>query len=145
MEYCVTCHNPGSTDANSGNTVDMKVMIHKIHMGENLPSVQDGEPYIIWGFRDRPHDYSHIVYPQDLGNCQNCHVGSSTTDEFYPRCSFPTRATTGTSSPSKAACGSCHDDVISTTMPAGRPTIPLRQLSHPRANAPAASPRATSC
>ena len=39
MQECVTCHNPGSADANSGNTVDMTVMTHKIHYGENLPSV----------------------------------------------------------------------------------------------------------
>ena len=26
MQECVTCHNPGSADANSGNTVDMSVM-----------------------------------------------------------------------------------------------------------------------
>jgi len=109
VEYCVTCHNPGTTDANSGNSVDMKVMIHKIHMGENLPSVQDGEPYIIWGFRDRPHDYSHVVYPQDIRNCQNCHVGSSTTNDFYPDVQLSLQGDNWNIYPSMAACGSCHD------------------------------------
>ena len=109
VEYCVTCHNPGSTDANSGNSVDMKVMIHKIHMGENLPSVQAGEPYIIWGFRDRPHDYSHVVYPQDLRNCQNCHVGTGTTNEFYPDVQLSNQGDNWNEFPTMAACGSCHD------------------------------------
>ena len=31
VKYCVTCHNPGNTDANSGNTLDFTVMVHKIH------------------------------------------------------------------------------------------------------------------
>ena len=112
VEYCVTCHNPGTTDANSGNTVDLKVMVHKIHYGENLPSVQDGEPYIIWGFRDRPHDYSHVVLPQDIRNCQNCHVGTGTTNDFYPEVALSNQGDNWNEFPSRAACGSCHDDVV---------------------------------
>ena len=81
IEYCVTCHNAGSTDANSTNTVDMKVMIHKIHAGRNLPSVQDGGEYAIWGFRNSKHDYSHVAYPQDIRNCVNCHVGTGTVGD----------------------------------------------------------------
>ena len=68
VKYCVTCHNAGSTDANSTNTVDMKVMIHKIHMGRNLPTVQDGGEYAIYGYRDSKHDYSTLAYPQDIRN-----------------------------------------------------------------------------
>jgi OmcA/MtrC family decaheme c-type cytochrome len=42
MRECVVCHNPGSADTNSGNTVDMTVMTHKIHHGVDLPSVIAG-------------------------------------------------------------------------------------------------------
>ncbi|MEZ5566919.1 MAG: hypothetical protein R3E54_00925 [Halioglobus sp.] len=78
MAYCVTCHNAGSTDANSGNSVDMKVMIHKIHRGAALPSVEAGGEYAIYGFRDSKHDYSKLHYPQDIRNCVNCHAGTAT-------------------------------------------------------------------
>jgi OmcA/MtrC family decaheme c-type cytochrome len=63
VQYCVTCHNPGTVDPESTNTVDMKVMIHKIHMGANLPSVQEGQPYYIVGFRGSVNDYSNLHYP----------------------------------------------------------------------------------
>ncbi len=32
-QYCVMCHNPGTTDANSGNVLNMATMVHKIHAG----------------------------------------------------------------------------------------------------------------
>jgi OmcA/MtrC family decaheme c-type cytochrome len=104
VQYCVTCHNPGTTDAQSGNTVDLKVMIHKIHSGENLPSVEAGNPYIIYGFFNSANDFSEVVFPQDIRNrnCTKCHDGADpeTPDGYNPR-----------NVPTMEACGSCHDDV----------------------------------
>ncbi|UUO24371.1 OmcA/MtrC family decaheme c-type cytochrome [Colwellia sp. M166] len=100
--YCVTCHNPGTVDANSGESVDFKVMIHKIHRGANLPSVVNGGEYAIWGYRDSKNDYSGTHIPQDIRNCTNCHDDSNTETPD---------AINWKSQPSIEACGSCHDDV----------------------------------
>ena len=98
--YCVTCHNPGSTDPSSGNTVDFKVMIHKLHRGEELPSVVGGGEYAIWGYSGK-EDFSDVAFPQDIRNCTKCHDGS---DPETPQGD-------AWQTPSIAACGSCHDDV----------------------------------
>ncbi len=102
VEYCVTCHNPGTTDANTGNTVDFKVMVHKIHMGEELPSVVAGGDYQIYGYRNSIHDYSDVALPQDIRNCTTCHDGS---DPETPD------ADNWKTTVNMQACGSCHDTV----------------------------------
>lgn len=101
-ELCVLCHNPGSADANSGNTVDFKVMIHKIHAGEELPSVAAGGSYTIYGNNDSLHDFSDVVFPRDIRSCTVCH---DPTDAATPQ------AGNIAANPGIQACGSCHDDV----------------------------------
>lgn len=100
VEYCVTCHNPGSTDGQSGNTVDFKVMIHKIHYGASLTN----KPYEIVGFGNNVHDYSFVNFTKDIDDCTNCHkndVGGEVPADWHNWSEVP----------SMAACGSCHDDV----------------------------------
>ncbi len=102
MQQCVMCHNPGTADANSGNTVDMTEMTHKIHHGNNLPSVIAGDDYCIYGFGDTPHCYGDVSHPQDIRQCETCH---SDKDESTPQ------AANWYAAPTVEACGSCHDDV----------------------------------
>lgn len=100
IDYCVTCHNPYSIDPDTaaeawGGTVDMKEMVHKIHAGVNLTY-----GYTIIGYGGRPHDYSDVVFPQDLRNCSTCH---DTTDPSVPQ------AGNWEEVQNRASCGSCHD------------------------------------
>ena len=105
---CVMCHNPGVMDPDTGNTVDMANMIHKIHRGEALPSVESGTPYVIIGHNSTPYDYSHIAFPQDIRNCVTCHNGSQGANFKMV--------------PSRRACGACHDDLDFSTHMGGQTT-----------------------
>ena len=115
LKDCVTCHNPGSSDANSGNTVDMNVMAHKIHHGNNLPSVIAGDDYCLFGNRDTEKCYGDVVYPQPIENCSGCH---DDTDTNIPD------ASNWYEQPTVEACGSCHDDVNFVTGENHGPGIP---------------------
>ena len=132
-DECVACHNPGTTDPDSLNTVDFKVMVHKIHQGEDLTML----PYEIWGFHDTLHDYSDVVFPQDIRNCQNCHnaANPNTPD-----------ASNWYTVPTAEACGSCHDDVNFQTganHAAGPATNDVCALCHASTSLPALEVRAT--
>ena len=101
VEMCMLCHTPQTTDPDTGNTLDLKVMIHKVHMGSSLPSVIAGKPYQIIGFNQSVSDWSTVVYPADVRRCETCHqqnVGAAQAVNYLTK-------------PERAACGSCHDDV----------------------------------
>jgi OmcA/MtrC family decaheme c-type cytochrome len=102
---CIMCHQPQTSDPNTGESLDMKVFIHKIHMGSSLPSVKYGAlPYQIYGHGGYS-SFSTVVYPANPSDPRNC-AGS---------CHNPKNGAAQTNvwmtTPSRAACGSCHDDV----------------------------------
>jgi OmcA/MtrC family decaheme c-type cytochrome len=82
IEYCVLCHNPNATDyarrrndpdavamGDQNATIDFKVLIHKIHTGEELAQ----KPYLVYGFGSTGftiHDFSEVLYPSDRRNCE---------------------------------------------------------------------------
>jgi OmcA/MtrC family decaheme c-type cytochrome len=99
VEYCVMCHTPNATDASvrpmsagAPASIEFQSMIHRIHMGASLPSVQSGTPWVVYGFGGAPSDFSNVEFPQSAGNCVACHApGTQQT-------------------PRARACTSCHDD-----------------------------------
>ncbi len=111
MKLCVTCHNPGTIEPNSGESMDMAVLTHRIHMGAQLPSVLAGEPYIVWGYRDSEHDYSDVVFPQNVANCAKCHAGSASADEPIVAAKLTSEGDNWHQVPTMTSCGSCHDDL----------------------------------
>lgn len=115
VRYCVVCHNPSSIDPSSGNTLDFNVMIHKIHMGVDLPSVVAGTNYYIFGFQNAIIDFSDVAYPQTDASNNNSAVSASGT-RFCITCHTPKdpnapQSGDYASAPTSAACGSCHDDI----------------------------------
>ncbi|MBV8905701.1 MAG: OmcA/MtrC family decaheme c-type cytochrome, partial [Acidobacteriia bacterium] len=103
LNMCVLCHQPQLFDPNDGKSLDAKVFFHKIHMGASLPSVQAGGTYAVTNAFGT-FDYSRVVYPADPADprrCTTCH--SQTTGAA--------QGTAYLSNPSRAACGSCHDNV----------------------------------
>lgn len=106
IAMCVLCHTPQNVDPDTGNTLDMKVMAHKIHMGSQLPSVigtatTPGVPYQIVGYRGAVSDFSTVIDPADPRRCTVCHSQKTGAAQ----------ATAYITKPTRAACGACHDNV----------------------------------
>lgn len=98
MDLCILCHTQQTPEATTLNTTDMKVMIHKLHYGADLPSVKAGTKYMIG-----THDYSDIVLPSPAMACKVCHEEKTVTGAV--------QADKWKTGPNREACGSCHDNV----------------------------------
>jgi OmcA/MtrC family decaheme c-type cytochrome len=92
---CILCHTPQTIDPDTGNTVDMPVMIHKIHYGSSLT-----KGYTIIGNSQSVHDYSGVTIPSDARRCTFCHEQNTGAAQAMAYLN-----------PTQAACGACHDNV----------------------------------
>ena len=117
VEGCVTCHSPNTYDPQSGESMEMAVMIHKIHAGNELAGVagrdgqyydnpntpvdesKDNGSYGIWGNSNSYHSWEGAAFPAGIENCEACHTGNAKDVANWKTV------------PSRAACGSCHDNV----------------------------------
>jgi OmcA/MtrC family decaheme c-type cytochrome len=93
LAACGGCHGAGAVDAETGNALELGVLIHKVHRGRALPSVVAGSPYVI-ASGEEERDFSTVWYPQDLRRCTACHGGAQ--GEVWKTASV-------------RACTSCHD------------------------------------
>ena len=115
IRTCAACHNDQKRFAVSGTAIDspsvaangtwvgdmtvmnneafvnFPVLIHKLHMGEDL--TMTGGTY-----RGFPKPYE-ITYPQDVRNCVKCHRSPAPLADNWKN------------QPSQRACGACHDDI----------------------------------
>jgi OmcA/MtrC family decaheme c-type cytochrome len=105
VNLCIMCHTPQTVDPNTGESMDAKVLFHKLHMGASLPSVKYGaQEYQVYGHGGYA-SFSTVVYPSNPGDPRNC-AGSC----HNPK-NGAAQTTAWMTTPSRAACGSCHDDV----------------------------------
>jgi hypothetical protein len=118
VELCILCHNARQDiDPDTGNSIDMPLMIHKIHMGENL-----SEDYTIIGYRQSVHNYNDVVYPAPINECTDCHTGGIPTENF-PLVSDPAAA---------LVCdGSGHGSVVLNWQYTDNVEIIVRSASNP--------------
>jgi OmcA/MtrC family decaheme c-type cytochrome len=104
--YCALCHTAQLTDPESGESLDFKYFVHKVHRGKYLPSVKAGKPYFTVGLNQRVVDFSTIVnprsvvtetIPKEYRDCAGCHANP--------------KAASWKTLPSSVGCVSCHDNV----------------------------------
>ena len=97
-QVCVTCHNGDTFDPFTGSsgpqTVDLQVMVHKIH--------KFGSAYIVNG-EGFGSASPNAGYPGLVNNCQACHVESNTAARD---------AANWRKVPTTVACGSCHNSLL---------------------------------
>ena len=89
VAICIMCHQPQTADPNTGNSLDMKVFIHALHMGADLPTVVAGGKYQIYGHNGYS-DYSDVHFPSTslyepldcAGTCHNPKNGAAQTNAW---------------------------------------------------------------
>ncbi len=147
VRLCQLCHTDQAVDPDTGSAIDFKVMVHRIHDGKDLPSVNAGPlgtKYSIIGFNQSEATFSEKVKACVGGPLANvpcaadadCGTGGTCTGTTVTGVGFPQDIRNCTKChsagatvanyltlPSTATCTACHDDVNpgETTTAAGPP------------------------
>jgi OmcA/MtrC family decaheme c-type cytochrome len=120
--YCVLCHTDTAYDPATAESLDMRLMVHKFHMGSRL----------LTSYAPSGLDATKMHFPQDQRNCTKCHTDVAIEGNPYPT----PQGGNWKSQPSRAACGSCHDGIdFSLPFGAGNgqtldPTLPWANSGH---------------
>jgi hypothetical protein len=117
VQTCATCHTADLIDPHSGESLDLKVLIHRIHAGSELATISgtdgivfddpatatdeaaDNGSFVVWGDGNEAHTWWNIEFPAVIENCTKCHQGGEANVDNWKNV------------PSRAACGSCHNSV----------------------------------
>lgn len=133
IALCILCHYPGIVDPDTGNSIDMKSLVHKIHYGALLPSNVGGGDFTIVGFNNTYNSYKTVNYP-DFSNdgtinrtpadCVKCHqVGQNLSKKTYGKDVDKYKA-----NPTMDKCLTCHANVTfdgSTSYPSKNGILPV--------------------
>ena len=134
---CVICHNANATDAGrrtgigadgkAEESIDLKTMVHAIHAGQASNGGFRTKGLVIYGFGGSKNDFSDVVFPGKLNDCNACHVSDSyrlagTWEAPTAGGLMGTTSSSGASkpdptdnlrtSPTMAVCASCHDGTV---------------------------------
>lgn len=104
VRLCMLCHAEAATDP-QGHTIDFRNMIHKIHRGQDLPSIVNGAPgstyainNTVFAQKDATGVITGVGFPRAIEGCTVCHAQGPTAQYYKDRAAI-------------APCTSCHDDV----------------------------------
>jgi OmcA/MtrC family decaheme c-type cytochrome len=106
-------------------SIDLPVLIHSIH-GAVRRNSQNAPKYIVCGNGNSVNDFSAVVFPGAINNCQACHVPPTDTNPSYygrdptKRLAITTHAgadrtviTDDTAdSPTAGTCVACHTTTV---------------------------------
>ncbi len=160
IALCILCHYPGIIDPDTGNSIDMKSLVHKIHYGAKLPSNvalntlnPDGLGFTIIGFNNTYNSYKTVVYP-DFSNdgtinstpadCVKCHqLGTNLTGQGYGKDVDKYKT-----APTIAKCTTCHATISfdgSTAITFKDGVIPVAVTAVPHSGGPQADGSCAGC